>query len=162
MLQRTARSDQKSFQMSYICFVFISSTGITNRSIWRIFKNQKLSSKWKRITKIDTVKVSMRRGTMNRKERIESAVGRGRVMRGLMKFDRRMNITTLQSPSTKRPEASVRLVILCLSAQCSHPDQLEGRQFRRRGIEQISVKVCVCVCLWAHMVEDCRYIYIDR
>ena len=50
-----------------------------------------------------------------------------------MKFDRRMNMTTLQSPSMKRPEASVKLVILCPSAQCSNPYQQEGCQFRKRG-----------------------------
>lgn len=49
-----------------------------------------------------------------------------------MKYDRRMNMTTLQTPSMERPEASVRLVILCPSAQCSNRDQLEGFQCRRR------------------------------
>ncbi|TNN88577.1 hypothetical protein EYF80_001360 [Liparis tanakae] len=37
-------------------------------------------------------------------------------------------MTTRQSPTAKRPAASVRSPILCPSAQCSDPDRLEGRQ----------------------------------
>ena len=51
----------------------------------------------------------------------------------LMKFDRRMNMTTLQSLSMKSPKASVRLVILLPIAQCFNPDQLERCQFGRKG-----------------------------
>lgn len=64
-----------------------------------------------------------------------------------MKFDRRLNMTTLQSLSMKRPKGSVRLVILCPSAPCFDADQLEGRQLKskRRWIEQIYVEVGVYV-----------------
>jgi len=79
-----------------------------------------------------------------------------------MKLDRWMNMTTLQSPTAKRPEASVRSPILCPSAQCSDPDRLEGRQFRRRarwtepihvGGRAMCVCVCLCVCVYRYIRE---------
>lgn len=65
-----------------------------------------------------------------------------------MKFDRRLNMTTLQSLSMKRPKGSVRLVILCPSAPCFIADQLEGRQLKskRSWIKQIYVRADVYVC----------------
>lgn len=48
----------------------------------------------------------------------------------IMKFDRRMNMTALQSLSTQTPQASVRLVILCPSEPYYNVDQLETCQFR--------------------------------
>lgn len=74
-----------------------------------------------------------------------------------MKFDRRMNTVT----TMKRPEAYVRSVILCPSAQRLDPDHLEGCQLRRRGgggggSRFMSRWMCVCVCLEVVCLERQR------